>query len=271
VTHTDPTIAALYAGILAEPDCDTRRLVYADAIEESDSARAELIRVQVRLAGLRLMADALAMADISPRDPDWERVHGPLRTARAREAALLTSNRDRWLRVPCPKCDIGRPDAQDDYCVACNDTGDCGGLTWAMAWPNPWPQMDEMRPVRVDWDRGFPGRVEVPRLSDCVKERQGATGTRTFQDPSDWLAAVVRHHPITEVVPLDREPERWGDELFMWHNDDSGEPDDLPMAVFRLLSATTFKTRAAAISALGVAIVRWCRGHLAQGGAVPQK
>jgi uncharacterized protein (TIGR02996 family) len=44
-----PTLEALYRAILLHPDEDTPRLMYADAIEEYDPLRAELIRVQFRL------------------------------------------------------------------------------------------------------------------------------------------------------------------------------------------------------------------------------
>ena len=44
--------AALLAAILANPDDDLPRLMYADEIEPSEPARAEFIRVQVELASL---------------------------------------------------------------------------------------------------------------------------------------------------------------------------------------------------------------------------
>jgi uncharacterized protein (TIGR02996 family) len=65
---------ALFAAILAEPDEDTPRLVYADWLDENDDpARAEFIRVQVAMA--RAPTDAL----------------------RAREAALLALHGEEWL------------------------------------------------------------------------------------------------------------------------------------------------------------------------------
>lgn len=49
MTTTDG--AALLAGILAEPGCDTRRLVYADWLEENgEQERAEFIRLQIEMA-----------------------------------------------------------------------------------------------------------------------------------------------------------------------------------------------------------------------------
>src|SRR5262245_3280499 len=70
---------ALLQSVLADPDADAPRLVYADWLEEhGEPERAEVIRTQVELA--RLPAD--------------DRRHRPL--AR-REQALLTAHRDHWL------------------------------------------------------------------------------------------------------------------------------------------------------------------------------
>lgn len=50
MTATDPaTLAGLRAAIVAEPRDDTPRLIYADAIEESDPTYAAFIRVQCAL------------------------------------------------------------------------------------------------------------------------------------------------------------------------------------------------------------------------------
>lgn len=70
--------AALVAGILANPDDDTPRLVAADWFEENgDSARAEFIRVQVNRARL------------SPTDPQQPELA-------ARELHLLKEHAERW-------------------------------------------------------------------------------------------------------------------------------------------------------------------------------
>jgi uncharacterized protein (TIGR02996 family) len=75
---------ALLAGILAEPDDDARRLVYADWQEEhGQQARAEFIRLQCRLA------------DIDEFDPDRPDLLD-------REWELLTVYRKRWQ--PGPPC-----------------------------------------------------------------------------------------------------------------------------------------------------------------------
>ena len=54
VRPTPTDLDLLLAAVLAEPECDTRRLAYADALDErgrpGDAERAEFVRVQVELA-----------------------------------------------------------------------------------------------------------------------------------------------------------------------------------------------------------------------------
>ena len=81
-TTPDPTRDALYAAILAHPDEDTPRLVYADYVEEhGDSARAEFIRAQVRLAAMNEWDDDYTAIEVRCRrllaeHPEW---YEPLR------------------------------------------------------------------------------------------------------------------------------------------------------------------------------------------------
>jgi uncharacterized protein (TIGR02996 family) len=78
----DPTRDALYAAILAHPDEDTPRLAYADHIEEQgDSARAEFIRLQCRLAAANEWDDGHTAADVRCRrllaeHPEWHKELG---------------------------------------------------------------------------------------------------------------------------------------------------------------------------------------------------
>ena len=74
---------ALFAAILAEPDDDTPRLVYADWLDEHDRPeRAEFIRVQVAAA------------------------HSPTRELQTREKTLLGLHEEEWL---APLKGRGRP------------------------------------------------------------------------------------------------------------------------------------------------------------------
>jgi uncharacterized protein (TIGR02996 family) len=73
-----PHQGALLEAILAAPDDDGPRLIYADWLEERGDPHGEFIRLQVALAG--------APAH-DPRRPAW----------RERERALLAEHRDAWL------------------------------------------------------------------------------------------------------------------------------------------------------------------------------
>src|SRR5436305_1016831 len=76
-TTPDLTRDALYAAILAHPDEDTPRLVYADYIEEhGDGHRAEFIRAQCRLAAMHAWDDGYTALEVRCRrlladHPEW--------------------------------------------------------------------------------------------------------------------------------------------------------------------------------------------------------
>src|SRR5262245_25219775 len=73
--------SAFLAAVIANPDDDAPRLIYADWLDENgDSERAELIRLQCQLA---IGWDRIVSLD---GDPESER-----------EQALLKKNRQRWL------------------------------------------------------------------------------------------------------------------------------------------------------------------------------
>jgi uncharacterized protein (TIGR02996 family) len=73
----DLTRDALYAAIIAHPDEDTPRLAYADHIEEQgDSARAEFIRFQCKLASMNEWDEGFTAAHVRGRrllaeHPEW--------------------------------------------------------------------------------------------------------------------------------------------------------------------------------------------------------
>ncbi len=76
-TAADATRDALYAAILAHPDEDTPRLVFADYLDEQgDHHRAEFIRLQCRLALMNEWDDGYTAADVRCRrliaeHPEW--------------------------------------------------------------------------------------------------------------------------------------------------------------------------------------------------------
>jgi uncharacterized protein (TIGR02996 family) len=86
---TDATGAMLLRAIVEEPESDDLRLIYADWLQDhGDPARAEFIRLQVRLATLD---------EDDPARPDLE----------DREEDLLAAHRERWLAgLPRDRCSV---------------------------------------------------------------------------------------------------------------------------------------------------------------------
>ncbi len=214
-TVTD-TERALLAAIRAHPDEDTPRLVYADLLQEQgDDDRAEFVRVQCELS--------------HPVPMTWAHSDGAICTCsrcvlRDRESALLAANRERWLRVPCPKCDESgylvtkRNGVPTRWrCYNCED-GDTGGLTW----------YDDDRHPTV-FRRGFPHELCGYRLDDVIEPSSATTLTQVAERrvtlvPTKWAIRVLTHHPTVTRIPLvDRVPlERNG--VWLWFNDDGAEP-----------------------------------------------
>jgi uncharacterized protein (TIGR02996 family) len=70
---SDPTRDALLAAIVAEPEDDVPRLVFADWCEDhGDAARAEFIRVQCRLAGMNPWDEGYVEAKLREQRLFWE-------------------------------------------------------------------------------------------------------------------------------------------------------------------------------------------------------
>jgi uncharacterized protein (TIGR02996 family) len=282
MTHTTDS-RALIAAIRAHYDEDTPRLVYADYLQENglDPAREELIRVQVEHSRRpsQHTQDAAGVCTAS-----CERCKSSCLEMRAHE--LVAENESRWRAGPtCAACEGAGVAVM---CTGCW-RGDAGGL---MAL-NPREQLSHRdRPpwlYPVAFWGGFIRRVTAPRMTDCLYDE--------FEEhaPSRWLRAVLTvtdDHPeralIREVVPADREPlavtaahTKWLGlyQWFSWINGDKQRSNDgsgrafaeLPRAVFEAVAGLSdqtfydeyarFKTRAAAVSALGTAIVRWARGE----------
>lgn len=113
--------AAFLAAIIAEPENDLPRLIYADYLDEhGEVERAEFIRVQCRIAELE--RDCLCVSCVrkrgggqhhnGPCSVDKERVDNPDGTSkqaflRRRERELLTPvNAAFWAAdLPCPGCE----------------------------------------------------------------------------------------------------------------------------------------------------------------------
>jgi uncharacterized protein (TIGR02996 family) len=95
--------AAFRAAVLAQPEADEPRLVYADWLEERGEPRGEFIRVQVELAGLPHCAAPGGWFECGGCRPCQ---------FRSREAELLAAHDEEW------------------------STADLGGLSGGAAWPH---------------------------------------------------------------------------------------------------------------------------------------
>src|SRR3954463_15181880 len=96
--------AALLAEIVANPDDDLPRRVYADWLDENgDDDRAEFIRGQVRLAGMELWDEGYTSLDVRCRQlerthPEWL---GPLHPF-VKRSERFCGDRDRPFRRGFP-------------------------------------------------------------------------------------------------------------------------------------------------------------------------
>ena len=199
--------AALLKAIVAHPDEDTPRLVYADWLDEAgDHARAEFIRLSVA---------------------------GEFDQAAANTAALfLEAHRERFLRVPCERCggtgEYWVPTNRSPLfeqmkvrCAACDGTGDatrltdnrgaggtnCGiyrfPVTFACGFPyslggcrlkDLFVQQERQKtcPDCIHW------KGRVPPDCRCLGSRRVAVNEWR---PTPWALAVFRAHPTLARVP----------------------------------------------------------------------
>ena len=235
MTTTD-TGNALLKAIVANPEEDTPRLVYADYLQENgDDERAEFIRVQVQLSRTEY--------------PDL----------RARESALLAANHERWLRVLCPACGGSGFNAEIDWpasngCMACDGSGEIGGLT------------ESVHPTT--FARGFLDCVEgclrrsvferafVSRPDDSTKTHRAGAWV-----PTAWILRVFAHHPtITRVPRADKRPEQvdidyWSG--WTWFVGDASfahSPIHVTNDIWHKMPTTWYATEAAANDALARAV-----------------
>lgn len=245
---------ALLAAISAQPDEDTPRLMYADVLEDTDPARAELIRVQCELA--RLDHNHAPLSEDGYDDPDGAgcAICDRLGVLRVREDALLAANETRWRKGPaCVACDgdgkehLGSNVRTQRECPGCHGSGDAGGLM----------QKDEPIGACRD-DAGatyYPpaswthtvtyhrGMVRVKCRAEDVWEQVTSpcgicrydplyirgdnvcpacqntrVGKQKWQ-PTAWATAVCRSHPdVIELWVSDREPteSRWQHTTHEW-------------------------------------------------------
>jgi uncharacterized protein (TIGR02996 family) len=268
---------SLLKSILAHPDDDTVRLVYADWLEENEEeARAEFIRVQVEITkphpivcdrcGNKLVRQPMSsVPDLSrcltcsmTRGPFWEEVRQEVRArekAEARESALLDANRERWLGqpfvVPCPDCVHWRGRMPKD----CR----CKGTRRVLS-------------HNVVFRRGFPDEVQGCRLQDVLERIHDGFPDDDGWQPTPWLQSVVRHHPtVQQIPPVDRKPYSLAAGRFMWSLSDNPQETPLgylasllPLPLWQLAEpggrgVTGWESEAKAVEVLARAVVTFTR------------
>jgi uncharacterized protein (TIGR02996 family) len=219
-------------------NCPTCSGSGSGTVPDDRADRAELIRVQVEL--------------VKWLEVDYNRI-GDLQR---RQSALIAKHPE-W-RPACSVCG-GRSHMggmTDEKCDHCNNTGRTGTPTRGFLEVVTVPTLATV--LRRFWvcRRGTRHTTDMG-ICTCCMSREGQWSEC---EPTPWARDLVRHRDrwplLREVRIADRVPERWSDSRFMWHNDDSVEPDDLPMIVFRELHSTTLSTPDAALAALGAAVWR---------------
>lgn len=173
-------LEALYRAVLASPDEDMPRLMYADCVQErGDEARAKFIRAQC----------ALARTGNPALEPMF-----PIQT-------ILKANRERW-EPACVTCGgDGAPYLGVEgmkTCGACRGTG-----RQPCRWERGFPvvQVAEMRQV---WARAqclkcrgsYVVRVEGFGPLPCAVCNDGAVW-----QPTTWLRDMLPRHHVAGVVP----------------------------------------------------------------------
>lgn len=245
--------AALLAAIVAHPDADTPRLIYADYIEErGECERAELIRVQCALARLHGSVGALTVPPthrckvcrafwvLWPNDGGWslcspkcgkccdnvpmgqqiEKLSAESVTGFARAHALVEARGRQWASRRCPGCGgekiVGTPEGE--Y-LAVGYCPDCGGTGFA-----------DLR-----FRRGFPEVVSC-RFGNCrdsgdVLRHSHDTDEGPVYHLTDWACGLVRAYPLlSEWRITDRHPRPHGspDGFYVdWTRDDRPAPIDI--------------------------------------------
>lgn len=180
----------LLKAIRDAPAEDTPRLAWSDAIEETDPARAELIRVQVELG--RWCPDTVATVRAHVRK------HGPGESLVGREQQLILENRDRWRRGTTP-------DPFDGGLTGCVRMGHwISGRTHLEPAGQDADGHAVVREVGISFDRGT-RRVHcaAATVSTWLEWSNGSAGWAVLPvdtGPSNWIRQVLYHHPdVTDV------------------------------------------------------------------------
>ena len=257
---------ALLAAILAAPDDDTPRLVYADWLDEhgskEDSDRAELVRLQYEISSWGQISneDRHEAASILERRRryNFALLKANSRAAKlAREQILLARN-PQWSQLPCPVCDSKRTerycdaagDMDDRDCAECRGAGDLlhfFGISRTLTWRTGF-----IDSVSCRFDEVFQ-----------VKSGNGMELLRYFH-PTPWALAVVSRLPVTRLAIGDRMPTQVDSCFWYW-------PSRLVPDFLCCGKDGFFPTHEAALDALAVAACSTVRQHAASVQSLPKK
>jgi uncharacterized protein (TIGR02996 family) len=230
---------ALFTAILANPDEDAVRLVYADWLQENDDeALAEFIRVQVETARLEPIVEG--QPDEENDFPLWARYD----TLCKREYVLLAAN-PHW-RPTCPMCEGGGKLVHDSHheryydCATCKGTGHIG----------------ECR-------RGFVDSVPVgfeDVFYDAADEEDCWLPTQWARDTLKPFLPTIARMPVVNAQPVQWQHDR----LYRWYNGTPIHPDDMiiPEPLTKRLLYREFKTAEAANDALAATVLQVLREML---------
>lgn len=243
-------LEALYRAVLARPEEDTPRLMYADAVEErGDPARAELIRAQCEYASLdRVDRQCPHSHDYADSPCRWQEGKCQCRGCELVriEQTLRSTNRERW----------------EPACVACG-----GRKTHAYQFPRALVTGEDLIPCPAckgtgrqpcRWERGFPV-VEVAEMRqawhDVGKTRPDLQSEFvTIWEPTLWLRDTLRTHHVAGVLPMHLEPGPMGYRQYVWAHGDAPDP------VFKHcdgIYASSDEARDALARAVVVAALEW--------------
>jgi uncharacterized protein (TIGR02996 family) len=250
------TGAALRAAILASPEDDAPRLVYADWLDENgEPERAEFVRVQCELTAMSWVPHhnptIAGPGGKQPTDPerygylrqrerelekehwlDWIRPFAGLLGFTQPYTEVFTFRRGFVAELRCPLAAF-----LGGECPACGGTGDLGTLG---------------------------GRIGCNVCSDTWSKR--GTGR------APGAAAVCRVEPVTKVVLVGCEPYENSSGQWQWYdarrtNQTIHPQSDLPGELWDLLKQPArgvqkdHPTRDDALDALSRACIRWARGQ----------
>ncbi len=260
------TYDAFLAAIIADPDNDDLRLVFADELEQDGQVeRTEFIRVQCAIAkldgGIKKYAPYLG--------PEIVTVPPGLPQLRRREQELLAENWTDWDGLP------------SDRLIRClNLTGE-----------NPGDG------IAIRFRRGFVSEVRTTLAAWCggkCRECNGVGAGVYGLEETEWACQVcegtgqvegigpdvVKGQPVEVVTLTDREPAKYSAQDGMWGwyctVGEETSPEDMPFwlppRLFAHLSAGArtaygtpetgrrYKTKAAARAALSAAALGWAKG-----------